>query len=67
MLDTRLTDLSTVKELFLPVYNMPLKLEQAGKTIDALEMRVTIIGERLGYASKPLLVDNIGQTIDGSI
>ena len=46
---------------------MPLKLEQAGKTIDTLEMRVSLLDGNFGYASKPLLMDTIGHTIDGSI
>jgi len=67
VLDIRLTDLSTVEKLFLQIYKMPLKLEQAGKTIDTLEMRVSLLDGNFGYASKPLLMDTIGHTIDGSI
>ena len=46
---------------------MPLKLEQEGLILDTLEMRIHIIGEEIGYGSKPLLSDQIGCTIDGSI
>ena len=67
VLDTRITDLCVVKRSFLNVYGMPLKLEQSGCCIDTLEMRVSIIGGCFSYASKPLLADQIGASIDGSI
>ena len=46
---------------------MPLKLEQSGCSIDTLEMRVSIIGDHFSYASKPLLADQVGFAIDGTI
>ena len=67
VLDTRVTGLDTVKQTFLKIYGMPLKLEQSGCSIDTLEMRVSVIGDCFSYSSKPLLFDQVGNTIDGSI
>ena len=66
ILDLRLTTLEQVKAMFLDIYKMPLKLEQKGCFLDTLEMRVTIIGT-FEYSVKPLLQDQIGHTIDGTI
>ena len=67
ILDQRFTTLDDVCALFLRIYKMPMKLEQSGCTIDTLEMRISLVGGTLSYSSKPLLWDQAGNSIDGTI
>ena len=67
VIDLRFTSLAEVKAVFLCIYRMPLKLEQSGCSIDTLEMRIAIIDGQFQYSSKPLLADQVGHTIDGTV
>ena len=70
ILDTRTTTLLDVERAFRRIYDMPLKLESAGIILDTLELRVTLTGEHIAYAPKPMLHDILAppmQPLDPSI
>ena len=59
--------LDEIRKVLWEVYDMPLKLEQAGIKLDTLEMRVMSLPSGISFQLKPLMYDVLNMPIDHSI
>ena len=57
IMDLRVTTLQQIRQCFLDLYQIPLKLEQEGLVLNTLELRVTLCSGCIAYSHRSLLSD----------